>query len=224
VPPQAVTVSISCTGAPITPPAVPLQVNPSNYSYLTSTCVNKTSNFVVTGGTPPYTVFFASGGTGATITPTTLTASGQGFTVTGLTDTALTTNITVVDSSTPQVQVVVTITCPTGSSSPAMAVEPAGGYTYAITVPNPTPPPATLANGCSTKQSNFVITGGTPPYTATCALGGTTCGVVQPTNILASGQGFAVTGVADIPRINQITIKDSSVTQQVLVRTITCTP
>ena len=109
-------------------------------------------------------------GTGATITPTTLTASGQGFTVTGLTDTALTTNITVVDSSTPQLQQVVTITCPTGSSSPAMAVEPAGGYTYAIAVADPTPPPATLANGCSTKQSNFVITGGTPPYTA-CVLG-----------------------------------------------------
>ena len=84
----------------------------------------------MTGGTPPYTVFFASPRPGATITPTTLHASGQGFSVTGLTNGVLTTNITVVDSSTPQLQQVATITCPTGSSPPAMTVEPAGGYTY----------------------------------------------------------------------------------------------
>ncbi len=61
VPPQAVTVSISCTGTAPPPPAESRSwLAPANYNYLTSTCVNKTSNFVVTGGTPPYTVFFAS--------------------------------------------------------------------------------------------------------------------------------------------------------------------
>jgi hypothetical protein len=219
VPPQAVTVSIGCSGVAPPPAGGAITVAPaSGYNYLTSTCVNKTSNFVVTGGTPPYTVFFASGGTGATITPTTLTASGQGFSVTGLTDIALTTNITVADSGTPQVQAVTTITCPTGSSSPAMAVEPAGGYTYSI-----------VATLCSTQVSNFVITGGTPPYEAFFSIPGTVgqingASTPPPVTIAASGLGFAVTGIANIVRVNQITIRDSSVSQQLLVRTITCNP
>jgi hypothetical protein len=219
VPPQAVTVSISCTGAPPPPVGATIVISPANgYNYLTSTCVNKVSNFViVSGGTPPYTVFFASGGTGATITPTTVANLGQGFTVTGLTDIALTTNITVADSSTPQVQAVTTITCPTGSSSPAMAVEPAGGYTYSIALSTP---PGT---GCSNKTSNFVITGGTPPYSAFFSVPGTV-GFIAPATIVASGQGFSVTGLANVAKLNQITIRDSSNTQQILVRTITCTP
>jgi len=191
-------------------------IAPNNYNYLASTCVNKTSNFVVTGGTPPYTAFFASGGTGATIAPTTIAGSGQGFSVTGLTDTALTTNITVADSSTPQLQQIATISCPTGTTSPVMAVEPAAGYTYSLN------PPVGAPN-CSTATSNFVVTGGTPPYSASFSVPGTV-GVITPTSISASGMGFSVTGLASTVQINQITIKDSSATQQLLVRTISCTP
>jgi hypothetical protein len=216
-PRQSGSVTIDCTGAPTPPPGSALVVAPINYNYLTSTCVNKTSNFVVTGGTPPYTAFFASGGTGATIAPTTIAGSGQGFSVTGLTDTALTTNITVVDSGAPQLQQVATISCPTGTSSPAMAVEPAGGYSYSIN------PVVVGTPNCATATSNFVVTGGTPPYSATFSVPGNV-GVITPTSIPASGMGFSVTGLANTVQDNQITIKDSSTSQQLLVRTIRCTP
>lgn len=211
-PRQSGSVTIDCTGT--TPPPTPnaLVVSPGNYNYLSTTCVGKTSNFVVTGGTPPYNVFFASGGAGATINPTTVSSQGQGFTVTGLRDTALTTNITVTDSGTPQLQQVATISCPTGNTSPTMAVEPLAGYTYTAAV-----------CGAQGTISNFVITGGTPPYSATFAVPGTV-GLITPSSIPASGSGFAVTGLAPTPQTVQITVKDSSTSQQILVRTITCTP
>jgi hypothetical protein len=114
IPSQTVTVTIDCTGAPPPPPASPLVVAPLNYDFRTTpgTCVNQTANFVVTGGTPPYTVFFSSPRPGATIAPTTLASSGQGFSVTGLTNGVQTTNISVQDSGTPQLQRIVTINCP----------------------------------------------------------------------------------------------------------------
>jgi hypothetical protein len=217
-PRQSGTVTIDCTGSGAPPVPSALVVSPANYSYLTSTCVGKTSNFVITGGTPPYTVFFASGGVGATITPTTVAASGQGFSVTGLRDVALTTNISVVDSSSPQLQQVVTITCPTGQLNPIMDVQPSPGYTYSAANADPA-----LRCGSQTNVSNFVITGGTPPYTVAFSQQGTV-GTITPTTVLASGSGFAVTGLSPIAQTNQITIKDSSTTQQVLVRTIICTP
>ena len=40
---------------------------------------------MITGGVAPYTVFFATPRPGASITPTTVAASGQGFDVTSLT-------------------------------------------------------------------------------------------------------------------------------------------
>lgn len=215
-PRQSGTVTIDCSGITPPPAASALVVAPGNYNYLSSTCVGKTSNFVVTGGTPPYNVFFASGGTGAVITPSTLAASGQGFTVTGLRDTALTTNITVTDASTPQLQQIATISCPTGSTSPAMDVQPAAGYTY------PAGPPATVGT-CSNQNtvSNFVITGGSPPYSASFSVPGTV-GLITPSTIPASGSGFAVTGLSNTVQTVQITIKDSSTSQQVLIRTISC--
>ena len=209
-PRQSGTVTIDCSGTTPPPTASALTVSPANYSYLTNTCVGKTSNFVVTGGTPPYNVFFASGGTGATISPTTLASPGQGFSVTGLRDTALTTNVTVQDSGTPQLQQVVTISCPTGSSSPAMDVQPGTGYTYT---------PAVC--GAAATVSNFVVTGGTPPYTASFSVPGTV-GVITPSVIPTTGSGFAVTGLQPLAQAVQITIKDSSTNQQVVVRTITC--
>jgi hypothetical protein len=211
-PRQSGTVTIDCSGS--TPPPTPsaLVVAPANYNYLSSTCVGKTSNFVVTGGTPPYNAFFASGGTGATITPTTLTTSGQGFSVTGLRDTALTTNVTVADAGTPQLQQVVTISCPTGATSPAMDVLPAAGYTYTA-----------LVCGAQSTVSNFVVTGGSPPYKVSFSVPGTV-GVITPAIVPTSGGGFAVTGLSPIAQAVQLTIRDSSTSQQLLVRTITCTP
>ena len=117
------------------------------------------------------------------------------FAVTGLTDGVQTTNISVVDSGTPQLQQIATITCPTGAPPPALTVNPQS-YSY------------TGAAACSGSTSNFVITGGTPPYTAFFSVAGTV-GVINPTNIPASGQGFSVTGLAPapLPRTTQITVR-----------------
>jgi len=209
---QSSTVTIDCTGAPTPPPPSSLLVTPSNYNYSGNTCVGKTSTFTVTGGTAPYTAFVTSGQTGAIITPTNITATGGTFTVSGLTDIAPApiTNITVVDSGSPILQQVVSVNCPT---SPGLAVEPAQGYTYVANAAAP---------NCSTAVSNFVITGGTAPYTIAFAVPGTT-GTINPTVVSTSGSGFSVTALANVPKVNQLTIRDSSPNPQVLVRNITCT-
>ena len=207
-PRQSGTVTIDCSGSPNPPPPSALVVAPGNYNYSANTCVGKTSNFVVTGGTPPYNVFFASGGAGATITPTTLASSGQGFSVTGLTNGVQTTNISVTDSGTPQLVQIVTITCPT--TSPPLAVAPPS-YTYTAAV-----------CGAMTTTSNFVITGGIPPYTVYFSVPGTV-GVITPTTVVASGMGFNVTGLAASVQINQITVQDSSPTPLLQIVTIGCT-
>ena len=130
-PRQSTTVTIDCSGAPPPPTPPALVIAPNNFNYTQTTCVNQTSNFVVTGGTPPYSVFFASPRPGASISPSTLGASGQGFSVTGLTNGVLTTNITVADSSTPQLQGVATITCPI-SSPPTGALTVTPGFDYSL--------------------------------------------------------------------------------------------
>ena len=208
-PRQSGTVAIDCSGTPTPPPPSALSVTPPNYNYLTNTCVNKTSTFSVAGGTAPYTIFFTSGGGGGSITPTTLPAPGQ-FTVTGLTNVALTTNVTVVDSASPPLQQIVSISCPT---SGAMTVEPAGGYQYSVAG---TP-------SCSAATSNFVIQGGIPPYNVAFSVPGTT-GTISPQTVMASGGGFSVTALANVVKANQITIRDSAATPQTLVRTIQCNP
>lgn len=209
-PRQSGTVTIDCTGAPTPPPPSALVISPLNYNYSTTTCVNKTSNFVVTGGTAPYTVFFASGGAGATIAPSTVAASGQGFSVTGLSNSALTTNITVSDSSTPQLVQVATITCPNGAPPPPVTVAPVS-YTHT----------AAVCAAMSTSD-NFVITGGTAPYSVFFSVPGTV-GTISPSLVLSSGMGFSVSGLANQVKVNQVTIQDSSPTPIVTVVTVNCT-
>jgi len=170
--------------------------------------VGKTSLFTITGGTPGYTVFVTSGQTGATITQT-----GSSFTVTGLADTAATTNIAVVDAGTPQLQQAVSITCPTIG---AMVVNPAAGYAYSSTATAPAPT-------CASATSTFTIVGGTPPYNVSFSIAGTP-GTITPTTVTTSGGGFSVTNLSNNPQVNQLTIRDSSPSVQTLIRTITCNP
>ncbi|HTQ01538.1 MAG TPA: hypothetical protein VMN56_19635 [Casimicrobiaceae bacterium] len=215
-PRQSATVQIGCTGGPAPPPPSALVVAPANYNFSTSTCVGQTANFVVSGGTAPYTVFFASPRPGATIAPTSIAASGQGFAVTGLTNGVLTTNITVQDSSSPQLQQIVTITCPNVPNPPGLAVAP-GSYTY---TQQPAPAPQ---NACSGAISNYVITGGTPPYNVTFSVPGTT-GTINPAAVPISGGGFSVSGLAQnpLPRTTQIRIQDSSAVPLVVIATVIC--
>jgi len=210
-PRQSSTVTISCAGGATPPGPSSLTVAPLSYNFAQSTCVNQTANFVVSGGSPPYSVFFASPRPGAVIAPTSLPASGQGFSVTGLTDGVQTTNITVQDASAPVLQQIVTIACPTvPNNAPQLAVTP-GSYTY--TKPQP----------CDLAVSNFVVTGGTPPYNVAFSVPGTT-GTIAPTTVALSGGGFSVTGLAanPIPRTTQIRIQDTSPNPLVTVATVIC--
>ena len=89
LPQKSFTVSIACDPAPAptpTPPPPALVVT-AGFDYSTSTCVGQTSNFAVTGGTPPYSVAFSAPLPPAgTITPSSGLVSGQGYSVTGLVD------------------------------------------------------------------------------------------------------------------------------------------
>jgi hypothetical protein len=204
-PRQSVSVTITCSGAAPPPSGSGLVVSPINYNYSSTTCVSQTSNFVVTGGTAPYTVFFSSPRPGATITPTTVAASGQGFSVTGLTDGVQTTNIVVQDSGTPQLQQIVTITCPIAPPPLALVVTPTG-YTY------------NGAAACSAAVSQFVITGGTGTYTVpatTTPAGGT---------ITRNGNQFTVSGLpsSPLPQTYQVTVTDSAAQSRTV--SITCNP
>ena len=89
VPQKSFAVSITCDPAPVPPPAPPppALVVTAGFDYSASTCVGQTSNFAVTGGTPPYSVKFSAPLPPAgTITPPTVLLSGQGYSVTGLID------------------------------------------------------------------------------------------------------------------------------------------
>ena len=212
-PRQSGSVTIDCSGTVPPPPPSALVVTPPNYNYTGGTCVGQVSSFKVTGGTPPYTAFVTSGQTGAVITPTAIAASGNSFLVTGLTNTIATTNVTVMDSGSPILQQVVSMSCP---ALPSLTVQPAT-FTYSA---NPTPPAPT----CAAAVSNFVIQGGTPPYTVAFSVPGTT-GTINPTTVTASGAGFSVTNLANTPKVNQITITDSNASQAATsIVSITCTP
>jgi hypothetical protein len=181
--------------------------------------VNQTANFAVTGGTPPYTVFFAPARPGAIINPTTLQSSGQGFSVTNLTDGVVTTNITVQDSGTPQLQKIATIQCPAVPSSSVMTITP-GTYTYIG------------GQACNTAgptgASIFTITGGKPPFTVFFSAAGTN-GTINPTSVTTNvppGNQFAVSNLdpAPLPRTTQITVQDSSAPSQFKTVNIDCRP
>jgi hypothetical protein len=116
--PQSVGVQITCNPTAEPPPPA-LNVTASfDYTFPTvTTCVGQTSNFVITGGTPPYAVAFAPAPPFGTIDPTTVLASGDAFSVTGLHDISgggiSLTYVTVTDSGAPAPQQAVrSIKCP----------------------------------------------------------------------------------------------------------------
>ena len=216
---QVATITCPLTSNP--PPA--LVVTPVNYNYSASTCIGTTSNFVVTGGTPPYTAFFSAPSPG-TISPSSIATSGGGFNVTGLTNGILLTQITVQDSGSPPLLQLVTLTCPVnGPGAPALVVTPVDGYNY-----NPTPA-LPDGNTCVNRTSNFIITGGVPPYTIAFPVPPNAGAVIIPTNVTTSGGGFAVQGLRDTTSapnpghfVTNVSITDSNLPPSVLVRAIKC--
>jgi hypothetical protein len=220
-PRQSGTVTIDCSGQPNTPAPSALVITPQSYDFsqssqtTTGSCVNQTANFTVTGGTPPYTVFFAPLRPGAIITPPTLQSSGQGFSVTNLTDGVVTTNITVQDSGTPQLQKIATIQCPAIPGGSALSVVP-GTYTYVG------------AAACANSASTFSINGGVPPFTVFFSTAGTQ-GTISPStvpSIVPPANQFTVSGLdaSGLPRITSLTVQDSAGPSKVRTVNIDCRP
>jgi hypothetical protein len=112
-PRQTATVTIDCTGSPPPPTPAALVVTPQTQGNATTSCVGQTYTFVISGGTGPYSVFFQSPKPGATITPTSVTSSGQSFVVSGLPlgPPSGANNITIVDSSSPALVTTASVVC-----------------------------------------------------------------------------------------------------------------
>ena len=117
-PRQTATVTIDCTGTPPPPTPTPLVVTPQTQGTATTACAaTQTYTFVIAGGTGPYSVFFQSPRPGATITPASVTSSGQSFVVSGLASGAPpagasgANNITIVDSGAPALVTTASVVC-----------------------------------------------------------------------------------------------------------------
>jgi hypothetical protein len=97
------------TIAPPAPPVAPTVVlTPSSITVAgAGSCTGKTFNFVISGGTPPFSVTAATG----TVTTSPVTTSPGTFFVSGLTDGSGADPLAIVDSSTPSQSKVATITC-----------------------------------------------------------------------------------------------------------------
>jgi hypothetical protein len=112
-PRQTATVTIDCSGSPPPPTPTALVVTPQTQGTVTTSCVGQTYTFVISGGTGPYSVFFQSPKPGATITPTSVTSSGQSFVVSGLPlgPPSGANNITIVDSGSPALVTTASVLC-----------------------------------------------------------------------------------------------------------------
>jgi len=104
---------------------------------------------------------------------------------------------------------VVTITCPIAPPPVSLVVTPTA-YSYSG------------GAACSAAVSQFVVTGGTAPYTMVYS--GTTS---PPPSIAQNGNQFTVTGLASapLPRIEPFTVRDAAgAAQQSRTVSITCNP
>jgi len=97
------------TAAPPAPPGAPISVTPASYSVGpgVASCTGKTFGFVITGGTPPYSV----ASPGAVAAPNPVPTSPGSVTISGLTDGSGAHNIFIGDASKPQLTANATVTC-----------------------------------------------------------------------------------------------------------------
>jgi hypothetical protein len=114
VPRQSATVTIDCSGSPPPPTPSPLVVTPQTQGNATTACLaSQTYTFVISGGTGPYNLFFQNPKGNPTITPATVSSSGQSFTISNLASpvAAGPNNVTIVDSSTPALVTTASVVC-----------------------------------------------------------------------------------------------------------------
>ena len=207
IPPKSATATITCDN----PTTVDLSATPP--SYTSTACTGTPFAFAIFGGTPPYKVTATRG----VSTPPVVNASGGITTITGLVTGTGPASVLFLDQSVPQKSFTTTITCDPGPAPapipapPALVVTP--GFDYS-------------ASTCTGQTSNFVITGGTPPYSVAFSAPLPPTGTITPSSAILSGQGFSVTNLVDIiglPYIAYLTTTDSgSPTRQQVVRSISC--
>ncbi len=165
-----------------------------------------TYSYVVTGGTPPYNVS-ASPKAGLYPTLSTQIISSNGGTV-AITNVTQNVTLSFIDSSKPKKTLSRTITCTGGPGPVALTASASFDYTAA---------------SCVGQTSNFVITGGVPPYAVQFAPA-PPFGSLSTNSVAASGGGFAVTGLHDTSGggafLTYVAITDTANSQ--VVRSISC--
>ena len=167
-------------------------------------------DYYIYGGTPPYTV--------ASTFPSAVTLSNSIVFFSGGAFSAFT-NGTCVSPLT------FTIRDSTGLQTTATLNNNLG------TTAPPTPPPPSVtvtpgsitvgpgANSCTGKTFNFVISGGTPPFSVASA-----GGIVVPNPVTTSPGSFGISNFVDGSGAHTISIGDASTPQQTTTATVTCKP
>jgi len=95
------------TATPPAPPGPPLSVTPPSYTVGTGGCTGKTFGFVITGGTPPFSV----ASPGGVVAPASVTTSPGSFTISGFTDGSGLHTIFIGDAGKPQQGATASVTC-----------------------------------------------------------------------------------------------------------------
>ena len=176
-----------------TPTPAPPAIAPSHTTLAAGTgaqpdsCNGATQAFVVTGGSPPFTVFTGGGCVSATQIP----ASGGSFTFTAG-NTLGDFSVTVTDALGRTVSAGITVLGP-----PTPSVTPTGPPTATPTIAPPAIAPAstTLFAGtgappsCNGVKRTFVVTGGAPPF----SLSASGVGCLNPSTIQVTGESFTYT-------------------------------
>ncbi len=179
-----------------------LQISPTTIDGVS--CVGKTFQFTLVGGTPPYNVVSSVPGT--VLTPAVVNSSGGTTKVSNVTNDSGLVTLTVVDSSLPKKLATATIDCAAGTSN---------------TTPLLVTPGAISSLSCTGTTFQFTASGGTPPY----AVASSTVGVnVSPASIPASGGSTSVSGLANGSGTTTFSFRDSSSPQQSVTTTVSCTP
>jgi hypothetical protein len=160
-------------------------------------CSNKTFNFVIVGGLPPYNVRPTAG----TALPQTVATNGGSTSISGLATGSGSTSIVFLDSSVPQKTTTATITCDPATVT-ELSASP-GSYT---------------STACTGTPFSFAVFGGTPPYNVT-----TTLGTATPTVVPTSGGITTITGLNTGSGVTSVVFLDSSSPQKTFSGTVTCT-
>jgi hypothetical protein len=162
------------------------------------------------GGTPPYQVAATFPGV-VSLSGVPVTTNGGSFTATTNGACFVAMQFAITDATGRTIP---------GGSSPLLTNELGAGTTTPPTTGTLTVSPATVTNNaCTGKTFQFVVVGGTAPYSVTASPAGP---VIAPTPVPAAGTPVNVSGLATGSGVTTITFVDSSSTKLVGSATITC--